>query len=98
VQLGRESPDLAEKYNSKSIAEQNSVDVAWDLLMRDEFCELRRCLFTTKAELMRFRQLIVNGAYFYRALVFLIATLFFHRLTTLVSFSFYNSGSCNGYL
>ena len=61
MQLGKEDPELSEKYNNKSIAEQNSLDLAWAILMRQEFCALRRCLFSYKAELMRFRQLIVNG-------------------------------------
>jgi hypothetical protein len=33
VQLSKESPELAEHYRNKSIAEQNSFDIAWDLLM-----------------------------------------------------------------
>ncbi|CAJ1957210.1 unnamed protein product [Cylindrotheca closterium] len=56
----QEQPLLAEKYKSRSVAEQNSVDMAWDLLMEDRFQRLRRCLFATKAELKRFRQLVVN--------------------------------------
>jgi hypothetical protein len=60
VQLGKEHPEMASHYRNKSIAEQNSVDVAWDVLMLEKFTELRRCIFETKQELMRFRQLIVN--------------------------------------
>eukprot|EP00526_Cylindrotheca_closterium_P003695 CAMPEP_0113621262 /NCGR_PEP_ID=MMETSP0017_2-20120614/10860_1 /TAXON_ID=2856 /ORGANISM="Cylindrotheca closterium" /LENGTH=1329 /DNA_ID=CAMNT_0000530993 /DNA_START=95 /DNA_END=4084 /DNA_ORIENTATION=- /assembly_acc=CAM_ASM_000147 len=56
----QEQPHLAEKYKARSVAEQNSVDMAWDLLMEDRFQRLRRCLFATKAELKRFRQLVVN--------------------------------------
>ena len=52
---------MATKYKNKSIAEQNSVDIAWDLLMRDEFEDLRRTIYATKEELLRFRQLIVNA-------------------------------------
>ena len=33
MQLVKEKQPLAEYYNNKSIAEQNSVDVAWSLLM-----------------------------------------------------------------
>ena len=51
---------MAAKYHDKSVAEQNSLDIAWDILMEDTFDELRRVLFPTQFELMRFRQLIVN--------------------------------------
>ena len=60
VQLGKEHPELAERYRDKSIAEQNSLDVAWDALMETRFKDLRKTIFETKDELMRFRQLIVN--------------------------------------
>lgn len=55
-----EFPDIASKYSNKSIAEQNSLDLAWELLMQDQFANLRRYLFASQQELMRFRQLIVN--------------------------------------
>jgi len=32
-QLIKEGAPMAEKYKGKSVAEQNSVDLAWDLLM-----------------------------------------------------------------
>ena len=60
TQLAEENPDLAKMYDKKSIAEQNSLDLAWDLLMEERFGNLRHCLFASNAELLRFRQLIVN--------------------------------------
>ena len=60
VQLAKEQPDLAEHYRNKSVAEQNSLDIAWDLLMSDRFKALREYIFETQEELLRFRQLIVN--------------------------------------
>lgn len=63
MQLMVETPELAALYNNKSIAEQNSLDLSWEILMQDQFEELRLCLFSSQAELMRFRQLIVNGTY-----------------------------------
>ena len=48
-------------YRNKSVAEQNSVDLAWRLLFDARFQELRSCIYTTTAELKRFRQLIVNA-------------------------------------
>jgi hypothetical protein len=59
-QLIKEQEDLASLYRNKSVAEQNSLDISWDLLMSDEYDELRCCLFATKEEMMRFRQAIVN--------------------------------------
>ena len=58
--LAQEEPETAEKYKNKSIAEQRSIDIAWDILMEDGFENLRRCMFLTAAELKHFRQLIVN--------------------------------------
>jgi len=60
AQLAKEHPELATNYRDKSIAEQNSVDVAWDMLMMEQFKDLRKCIFETKEELLRFRQLLVN--------------------------------------
>jgi hypothetical protein len=55
-----ENKEMAALYKNKSIAEQNSLDIAWDLLMSTEFTDLRNCLFATQTELLRFRQVIVN--------------------------------------
>jgi hypothetical protein len=60
-QLIKENPALASMYKGKSVAEQNSVDLAWDLLMDDRFANFRRAIFTTSEELQRFRQLVVNS-------------------------------------
>ncbi|KAL3923643.1 MAG: hypothetical protein SGILL_001541 [Bacillariaceae sp.] len=59
-QLIKEGDTMAELYHNKSIAEQNSVDLAWDLLQEPLFKELRRCIYQTEGEMVRFRQLIVN--------------------------------------
>lgn len=45
----------------KSIAEQNSLDVAWRVLQDEDFAQLRECIYTNKEELKRFRQLLVNA-------------------------------------
>ena len=52
---------MATKYNGTSVAEQNSVDIAWELLMDDHFRDLRACIYTDEEELRRFRQLVVNA-------------------------------------
>jgi hypothetical protein len=60
AQRGKECPDLAAKYKDRSVAEQNSVDIAWNLLMEPGFENLQQCIFATESELKRFRQLLVN--------------------------------------
>eukprot|EP00980_Cylindrotheca_fusiformis_P020671 scaffold7707_cov72-Cylindrotheca_fusiformis.AAC.1 len=59
-QLVKENTRSAQMYKSKSVAEQNSVELAWDMLMQDEYEELRACIYQTKEDLHRFRQLVVN--------------------------------------
>jgi 3'5'-cyclic nucleotide phosphodiesterase len=61
AQLIVENPKLASFYKEKSVAEQNSVDLAWDLLLDDSFTELRHAIYQTPAEKARFRQLVVNS-------------------------------------
>jgi hypothetical protein len=59
--LVNEGQDVAKLYNFKSVAEQNSVDLAWHLLMEPQYSSLRACIYTTQSELDRFRQLVVNA-------------------------------------
>jgi class 3 adenylate cyclase len=60
--LVSERTDIAAKYNNRSPAEQNSLDLAWDELMnQNKYIELRAMLFTEMAELIRFRKLVVNS-------------------------------------
>lgn len=61
-QVMKEDPDLARKYKGSSVAEQNSVDLAWELLMTDSFLELRSAICSGDDDnMIRFRQLVVNG-------------------------------------
>ena len=59
--LIKENSQLADIYKNKSVAEQNSVDLAWDLLEEPGFRKLRDCIYSTEDELARFRQLVVNS-------------------------------------
>lgn len=52
---------MAALYRDKSIAEQNSVDLAWDLLHDPMYKDLRNCIASNKEERQRFRQLVVNS-------------------------------------
>ena len=59
--LVKEDPELGAHYKNQAVAEQNSVDVTWNLFMDPSFKELRAAIYSTEAELRRFRQLIVNS-------------------------------------
>jgi hypothetical protein len=59
--LIHEEKSLGDYYEGKSVAEQNSVDLAWNTLMADGFEELRNCIFATPTEMRRFRQLLINS-------------------------------------
>ena len=59
-QFASERPMLGERYHGKSVAEQNSLDVAWDVLMDSHFREMREYIFETNEEIARFRQVVVN--------------------------------------
>jgi 3'5'-cyclic nucleotide phosphodiesterase len=48
-------------YKNKSVAEQNSVDIAWHLLMDERYDDLRCTIYTDEIEMKRFRQLVVNA-------------------------------------
>ena len=61
AQLVQEQAEVATQYKNKSVAEQNSVDLAWNLLMNEEYAELRTAIYETDGELKHFRQLVVNS-------------------------------------
>lgn len=58
--LMKERPRIAALYQNKSCAEQNSVDLAWNILMDPDFSKLQETIFFTKAEFIRFRKIVVN--------------------------------------
>ena len=60
AQLVKENTRTAQIYKQKSIAEQNSVDLVWELLMSPDYDDLRACIYSNTEELKRFRQLVVN--------------------------------------
>jgi 3'5'-cyclic nucleotide phosphodiesterase len=59
-QLVKEQAPTAIRYRDKSVAEQNSIDVAWTLLLQPSFANFRHALCSTVTDMQRFRQLIVN--------------------------------------
>ena len=58
--LIEENKTLATIYQKKSVAEQNSVDLAWQALMEPQFALLRSYIYDDVTELERFRQLLAN--------------------------------------
>jgi hypothetical protein len=59
-QLVKEKQDIASVYKGKSIAEQHSMDCAWNLFTSAAFDELRHTLCETDEEIHLFRQMVVN--------------------------------------
>ena len=59
--LIKEGVPISKTYKEKSVAEQNSIDLAWELLMEDNYRDLQKAIFTTKDEYDRFRKLVVNS-------------------------------------
>ncbi|CAB9507971.1 Receptor-type guanylate cyclase gcy [Seminavis robusta] len=60
IQLVKEKAAICAKYRNQSVAEQNSVDMSWHLLMDPDFQDLRATIYSSQEELTRFRQLVVN--------------------------------------
>lgn len=60
-QLVQKNDPLALTYLGKCIAEQHSVRCAWEKLMEDQYADLRRCIYQTEEDRLRFRQLVINA-------------------------------------
>jgi 3'5'-cyclic nucleotide phosphodiesterase len=61
AQLIKEKAHVAVAYKNKSVAEQNSLELSWNLLMEPCYRELREALFINSSELMHFRSLVVTA-------------------------------------
>jgi hypothetical protein len=61
AQLIKEKSSVAGAYKNKSVAEQNSIELAWNLFMEPCYKDLRECIFKTQAEMIRFRGLVVTA-------------------------------------
>lgn len=59
-QLIKENAPMVQRYNGKSVLEQNSIDLSWETLMKPQYKELRKCIYTNEDEVKRFRQVVVN--------------------------------------
>jgi len=60
-QLVNEGTEMSETYKGKSIAEQNSINLAWSILMQEKYKDLRKTICKSQCEASRFRQLVVNA-------------------------------------
>jgi len=59
-QLVLEADELAIMYNDQSVAEQRSLAVAFTLLMKEDFRELRNVLFVNRQEFLHFRSNVID--------------------------------------
>jgi len=59
-QLSDEDSRIAMMYNRKSPAEQNSIDLAFEVLGSSQYRDLVSCICANEEEVKRFRQLVVN--------------------------------------
>jgi 3'5'-cyclic nucleotide phosphodiesterase len=60
-QLVKENLNLGKRYHKKSVAEQNSLSLCFELLSSDDFANLRAVLFANDDDQLRFRQIVVNS-------------------------------------
>jgi hypothetical protein len=60
-QLVKEKNRLATMYSDKSVAEQNSIDMAFEVLTSASYSELVSCICGDESEYKRFRQLVINS-------------------------------------
>lgn len=58
--LAKEKPAVAAKYQNRSLAEQTSVNLAWDLLSQESFHDLQACIFPCRKDYIRFRKMVIN--------------------------------------
>ena len=61
AQLVKEGACVAKCHVERSVAEQNSVDLAWKLLIEEVYKDLCRTICGNSSEHKQFRQLVVNA-------------------------------------
>jgi hypothetical protein len=60
-QVVKENSESAIRFKNRSVNQQNSLDVAWTVMMLPQFTDLRVCICGNVDEMKRFRQLLVNS-------------------------------------
>jgi hypothetical protein len=58
--LVEEEDELAILHNDVSVAEQNSLQIAFSMLQRDEFAGLKRCIYNTPENRRSFRKKVIS--------------------------------------
>ncbi|KAL7576129.1 hypothetical protein ACA910_004791 [Epithemia clementina (nom. ined.)] len=61
AQLIKEHDPLVSVYGERSVLEQNSLAIAWEMFLHPQYENLRKTIFVDIRELAHFRQLLVNG-------------------------------------
>lgn len=61
AQLVKEEDPIAVRYGNKSVAEQNSVQLALETLAEPQYKDLQCCIYADDYERSRFRQLLINS-------------------------------------
>ena len=61
AQLVKEEDPIAVRYGNKSVAEQNSVQLALETLAEPQYNDLQCCIYADDYERSRFRQLLINS-------------------------------------
>ena len=61
TRLMAEKPEFSAKYENKSIAENNSIDIAWALFLDPAFIAFRTCLAPSPTDLECFHNTVVNA-------------------------------------
>jgi len=59
--LAEEKPEFAAKYDNRSIAENHSITLAWNLFMQPEFKDFRTCIAPNDDALEKFRETVNNA-------------------------------------
>ena len=57
----QENKALVNLYKQRSVSEQNAFELAWGLLMDNQFATLRRAIYQNKQEKARFRSIFLNA-------------------------------------
>lgn len=59
--LVAEKSPVAIQYGNRSVAEQNSLVLCWDMLMEEKYTRFRHMVCASRSELDRFRSLVINA-------------------------------------
>ena len=59
-QLVQEGSPMSAAYSGKLTNEQNSIDLSWQMLLQNEFRDLRQAICSTDDDLRQLRQVLVN--------------------------------------